>query len=76
MRVYVVELAGLDQRGDDGPVLAASVGSGEQCILAIESDGTDGPLDRVGVELDAAVLEEAGEPVPELEGVADRLGEA
>jgi hypothetical protein len=76
VRVEVVELAGLDQGGDDGPVLAATVGTGEQGVLAVQRDRADGALDGVGVELDAAVVEEAGEPVPELEGVADRLGEA
>jgi len=30
------ELAGLDQRGDDGPMLAAAVGAGEQVVLAAE----------------------------------------
>lgn len=36
MRLYTDELAGLDQRGDDGPVLATAVRTGEQSFLAIE----------------------------------------
>ena len=30
------ELASLDQRGDDGPVLAAAIGAGKERILAIQ----------------------------------------
>ena len=32
--IDVVELAGLDERGEHGPVLAAAVGPGEQRVLA------------------------------------------
>ena len=35
------QLAVLDQRGDDGPVVAAAVGAGEERILAIESKRPD-----------------------------------
>jgi hypothetical protein len=75
LRIDGVEFAGLDQRGDDRPVLGAAVGTSEERILAIEGDGADRPFDDVGVDLDAAVLEEAGEPLPSREGVADRFGE-
>jgi len=51
LRVDGVELAGLYQRGDDGPVLAAAVGAGEESVLAIERDRPDGALDHVGVDL-------------------------
>ena len=64
VRIDAAELAGLDQRRDDRPVLAAAVGAGEQRILAIEGDGADGALDDVGVDLDAAVVEEAGQSRP------------
>ena len=75
VRIDAAELAGLDQRRDDGPVLAAAVGAGEQRILSVQRDRSDAALDDVGVDLDAAVVEEAGEPVPAREGIADRLGE-
>lgn len=48
-----VDLAGFDQRGD-----AALVVAGEECVLAIEGDGADQVFDPVGVDLDAAVLQE------------------
>jgi hypothetical protein len=40
-RIDVVELAGLDQGGDDSPVFGTAVGSGEQRVLATELDATD-----------------------------------
>jgi hypothetical protein len=75
LRLDSAELAGFDERGDDGPVLAAAVGAGEQRVLAIESDGTDCALDHVAVDLDAAVVEEAGQSRPARQRIADRFGE-
>jgi hypothetical protein len=40
-RLDIVQLAGFDQRSDDGPVLGATVGAGEEGILAIERDRAD-----------------------------------
>lgn len=40
-RVDVVELASLDQGGDDRPVLGTTVGSGKQRVLATELDAAD-----------------------------------
>ena len=74
MRVHAIEFAGLDQRRDDRPVCAAFVVAGEECILSIECDGTDGALDRVGVDLDAAVVKEARQAVPVVQSIVDRLG--
>ena len=56
-------------------MLAAAVGAGEERILAVERDRTDRAFDDVGVDLDAAVVEEAGQAVPARERIADRLGE-
>jgi hypothetical protein len=36
LRIDATELAGLDQRGDDRPVLATAVGAGEECILPVQ----------------------------------------
>ena len=44
-------------------------------VFALERDGPDGALDRVVVEFDTAVIEEAGEGWPARERVADGLGE-
>ena len=75
LRVDAVQLAGLDQRSDHRPVVAALVGAGEQCVFAIGRERADRTLDGVGVDLDAAVVEEPAEPVPAIQGIADRLGE-
>jgi hypothetical protein len=48
-RIDVVQLAGFDQRSDDG----AAVGACEECIFP------DGAFDGAGVELDTAVIKEA-----------------
>ena len=45
----------------------------EQRIFAIEGDRADCSFDRVGADLDAAVVEEAGQTLPARERVADRL---
>ncbi len=44
-------------------------------VLAPERDGPDGALHGVVVELDAAVVEEAGECRPARERIADGLGQ-
>lgn len=60
----VVQLARLDQRSDDGPVLGAAVRAREEGVLSVERDRADRPLDGIGVELDAAVVDEARESLP------------
>ena len=49
-----VHLAGLDQRGDDGPVFGSCVVCCEEGALAVQSDGANGAFDGVVVDLDAA----------------------
>src|SRR6516225_2482067 len=74
LRVDAAELAGLDQRGNAGPVRRALIMPGEECILSVENQRTDASLDNVGIKLDAAVVEEPREPVPMVQGVANVLG--
>src|SRR5260370_34769424 len=76
LRIDAMELAGLDERSDAGPVLRALIVARKQRVLAIEHERPDAALDDVGVELDAALVEEAGEPAPMIERVADVLGHA
>jgi len=40
--IDAVRLAGLDQRGEDGPVLGAAIGAGEEVVLAAEGERADG----------------------------------
>lgn len=74
LRVDTVEFGGLDQGGDDGPVVAAIIRTGEKGILAIEGKGSDRPLDGVGVDLDPAIAEEPAEADPAGERITDRIG--
>lgn len=75
LRIDAVHLASFDERGNDRPVFAAAVGASEEVVLAAERDRADRALDDIGVDLDAAVVEEASEPVPARERVADRRGD-
>ncbi len=75
VRVDAVELAGLDERGDPRPMFDAAIGAGEEGILPIERNGADRAFDDVGVDFDAAVVEEAAEPCRAHKRVADRLGQ-
>lgn len=52
-RVDVVELAGGDERGEQGPIFSPDLMPGEQRILSGQADWPDGILDGVGVELKA-----------------------
>lgn len=47
-RFGAIELAGLEARGGDRPILTSAVRSGEQRFLAIESDGADCAPDDIG----------------------------
>ena len=70
-----MQFAGLDKRGDGCPVLRPLIVAGEERVLPIEHNGTHASLDDVGVEFDAAVFEEANEPVPMVQAVADGFGD-
>ena len=72
-RVDVVQLAGLDQGRNGGPMLGASVGTREQCVLPVERDRADGALDVVVVEFDATVIDEARQALPARQSVSDGL---
>ena len=56
--LYAVDLAGFDQRSDAAPGHAALVMAGEERVLAIKGYRADQVFDPVGVDLDAAVLQE------------------
>src|SRR6478609_367259 len=75
MWIDVDTLAGLDERGDDGPVLAATIGACEERIFTVQRDGADRALHDIRIYLDAAIIEEAGQSLPTRERVADRLCE-
>jgi len=55
-RIDIVQLTGFDQGCDGGPMLGASVGTGEQRVFPVERDRADGAFDGV---VDAAIIDEA-----------------
>jgi hypothetical protein len=75
LRIDAVQLASFDERSDACPVLRALIVASEQCIFAIENKRTNTSFDNVGIELDAAVVEEAGEAFPVVQGVADAFSD-
>ena len=75
LRLDAVEFAGFNQRCDDRPMLAATIGTGEQRILSVQRDRSDAALHHVRIDLDAAVVEEAREAIPARQRITDRLGE-
>lgn len=58
----VVKLAGFNQRTQHGPSMAAAVAAREEMIFSSQSNRTDRALNRVRVQLDAAVVQEALSP--------------
>jgi hypothetical protein len=62
--VLRIEGVELDQRGDDGPVLAAIIGNGEQCVLAVQRDWPDRAFDDSADDVDTTLLNEAGRTLP------------
>ena len=69
----IVKLAGFNQRTQDGPSVAAAVAAGKEMILATERHWPDCALNRIGVQLDPAIMQEARRSVPARERVADRF---
>lgn len=53
VRVDAAELAVLDERGDDGPVVAALVGAGEQSVFPVQRQRPDRSLDGIVVEVNS-----------------------
>ena len=57
----VVQLRCLDQRTDDGLPGATTIAAGEQLIFVPEGHSTNRGFDEICVELDAAVVQKAGQ---------------
>ena len=71
-----VDFRRLDQGCDAAPCLPAFVVAGEERVLAAQGYGTDQVLDAVGVDFDAAIVEEGLEPVPVAVDLGELLPEA
>jgi len=62
-RVFGVHLAGIDRRGDDGPVFRSGIPACEESVPSGPGDGSDGAFHGVAVDLDATVGREAAKAV-------------
>lgn len=74
-RIDTIHFAGLQKGRDSRLCVSAAVAACEERILSDDCLGPDCPLDDIGVDLDAAVGQEALEDSPPGRGVADRLGQ-
>ena len=73
--IDAVHLAGLDQRGDDGPVFGTCVMTCEEGVLAVQGDGADRALDGIAVQFDTAIGQEAAETVAVFGDIGQRLAQ-
>ena len=71
-----VDLRGLDQGGDTAPSFPALVVTCEQGILSVQSDWADQVFDAVGVDLDAAIVQESLQSVPMVLDISELLTQA
>ncbi len=75
MWIDAVHLAGLDQRGDDGPVFGACVMPCKEGILSVQRDGANGAFDGVVVDLDAAIGKEEAKALAVFGDVGEGLAQ-
>ena len=68
-----VGLGGFDEAVEVGAGVGAADGVGEEPVLAADDEGPDRVLDEIGVERDAAVVEDADELRPLVVEIAERL---
>src|SRR5258708_17971522 len=71
----VIHFGGFNQRTQRRPARSTTIRSGEQMIFTTQCNGPDRALNRIGVELDATIVQESREAVPARQRIADRIGE-
>ena len=64
VRFDLVQLAGLDQRREHGPVLCASVVAREECVFTLQRDGPDRAFNGITVHFDATFGQEQDQAIP------------
>jgi hypothetical protein len=72
--IEAVEPGTLDERGKDRPRPGSGIRTREQGVAPAGGNAAVQALDRIGVDLDAAVAQENAQPVPVVQGIADRRG--
>ena len=56
-------------------MFSAAIGASEERVLSIERNRSDAALDDIGINLDAAIVDEAREALPARERIVDCFGE-
>src|ERR1041385_8309904 len=64
MRLDAEQLAGLDQRGDDCPMLGTAIGAREERVFARQRKRPNAPLDHVVVDFHPAVFKKEAQAWP------------
>src|ERR1700733_2861272 len=72
--IDAIQLTGLDERCQAGPVFAAFVAARKKAVFSRQTDRPHGALDAVVIEFDASVVEELLQPIPMVQCIPDRLG--
>lgn len=73
-RIDAVEFCTADQRVNRGSALTAAIGTGKEIVFPAERNGTQCPLGRIVIDLDAAIVALAGERYPARKRIVDRTG--
>lgn len=73
MRLDFVQLTGLDERREHGPVLGTCIVAREERVFALQRDWADRAFDGVAVHLDAAIGQEQDQPAPIFGDVFERI---
>src|SRR5258708_6100843 len=72
----IAHLARFNERAQRRPSGSALVRTREEMVFSSESNGTDRAFDRIGIELDATILQKSRETVPARQRISDRIGES
>jgi hypothetical protein len=73
MRLDFVQLTGLDERREHGPVLGTCIVAREERVFSLQRDWADRAFDGVAVHLDATVCQEQDQPIPVFGDIFERV---
>lgn len=75
MWIDIVLFADLDQGSDHAPVCGSGVVASEECVLSVQSYGTDRAFHSVAVYLEAAVNQKQAQSIPVFRDVFERFAQ-
>src|SRR5215831_9204236 len=74
-RIDVVKLTGFKQARYNSPMTSSAIAAREKMIPSAKNYRLDCPLNGVGVQFQTAIIEEASQSFPVIQGIPDRLGQ-